>query len=203
MGKLSYVCAECSEHFTRKTSGKRHNINLHYGRAEIVPLMEYLVGRGAGKYLPSHPSWFRRGQKVKSAENGSATTADSTQGMFKLGYEPTIVDRSKITNRNYMLENASFEQPVPVSGYTRSQLNSEDYSTLQKKFRFNLVFPNYLPIDTMRGLLELESLLLKFSDYHANPSQVIQYAIDQYAKGDNTFLKAKLNQLRYMDSLKK
>ena len=60
MGRLTYVCATCSEHFTRKYSAKRHNFNVHAGRSEIVPYIEYMAGRSSGRYLASHPSWYRK-----------------------------------------------------------------------------------------------------------------------------------------------
>jgi hypothetical protein len=60
MGRPNYVCSLCSEHFTRKYSGKRHNFNIHNGRSEIVPFIEYMVGRSSGRYLASHPSWYRK-----------------------------------------------------------------------------------------------------------------------------------------------
>jgi hypothetical protein len=60
MGRPSYVCTVCSEHFTRKYSGQRHNFNIHSGRSEIVPYVEYMVGRSSGRYLANHPSWYRK-----------------------------------------------------------------------------------------------------------------------------------------------
>ena len=61
MGRPNYVCTTCSEHFTRKYSAKRHNITVHHNNGgEIVPLVEYLVGRSSGRYQPSHPFWYRR-----------------------------------------------------------------------------------------------------------------------------------------------
>jgi hypothetical protein len=198
VGRISYVCAECSQHFTRKTSGKRHNFNIHSGGAEIVPLIEYLVGRISGKYLASHPFWFRQ-QKETSTKYQSATAADSTRGMLKLGLENGV----RNTTDNRILGNASFEWRVPFSNYETRVCDSEDYSTLKKRFRLNLLFPDFLPPDTMRGLQELENLLLKFSDYNINPSQVMQYAIDQCAKRDYKFLIDKLNQLRHMNALQK
>jgi hypothetical protein len=60
VGRPNYVCTVCSEHFTRKYSGKRHNFNIHSGRSEIVPYIEYMTGRSSGRYLASHPSWYRK-----------------------------------------------------------------------------------------------------------------------------------------------
>jgi hypothetical protein len=78
MGRATYVCTTCEEHFTRRYSATRHNLTIHNGRGEIVPLLEYLVGRSSGRYRPSHPSLYRRGPGEKRIHNfGHATTADS------------------------------------------------------------------------------------------------------------------------------
>jgi hypothetical protein len=52
----------CGQTFTRNTSGKRHNLNLHSGLSQIVNSTEYYVGRINGKYTPpsNSPSSFRR-----------------------------------------------------------------------------------------------------------------------------------------------
>ena len=60
VSKANYVCTVCSQHFTRKYSGQRHNFNIHRGRSEIVPYIEYMVGRSSGRYVASHPSWFHK-----------------------------------------------------------------------------------------------------------------------------------------------
>ncbi|MGB6528924.1 MAG: hypothetical protein WBF33_12525 [Candidatus Nitrosopolaris sp.] len=65
MSRPSYVCTVCSEHFTRKFSGKRHNFNTHGGRSEIVPYIQYMVGRSSGRYLANHPSWFRKQRQLQ------------------------------------------------------------------------------------------------------------------------------------------
>ena len=55
MGRITWVCATCEEHFTRKYSASRHNNNLHFGNGLIVTLLDYIVGRASGQYLPSDP----------------------------------------------------------------------------------------------------------------------------------------------------
>jgi hypothetical protein len=82
MGRPSYVCTTCSEHFTRKYSARRHNHNLHNGAAEIVRLIDYLAGRSSGQYLPNSPFWFKR--SYPNHNIGSRTVADST--VFEAGY---------------------------------------------------------------------------------------------------------------------
>jgi hypothetical protein len=81
MGRPTYVCATCSEHFTRRCSAKRHNFNIHAGRSEIVPFIEYMVGRSSGRYLASHPSWYRKQRQLqvnRSYQSESRAIADTT-----------------------------------------------------------------------------------------------------------------------------
>ena len=89
MGRITYVCATCSEHFTRKYSATRHNLTLHDGRGEIVRLPEYLAGRSSRQNLPSHPSWYRRTQKWDNPTahnyNSEFGLADSGGDMFRSG----------------------------------------------------------------------------------------------------------------------
>jgi hypothetical protein len=55
MVRITWVCATCGEHFTRKYNATRHNNNLHAGNGLIVRLLDYIVGRASGQYLPSDP----------------------------------------------------------------------------------------------------------------------------------------------------
>ena len=66
MSRPSYICTVCLQHFTRKYSGKRHNSNIDSGRSEIVPYIQYMVGRSSGRYLTSHPSWYRKQRQLQA-----------------------------------------------------------------------------------------------------------------------------------------
>jgi hypothetical protein len=41
-------------------------LNIHDNRSEIVPYIEYTVGRSSGRYLASHPSWHRKQRQVQA-----------------------------------------------------------------------------------------------------------------------------------------
>ncbi len=73
--KQNWICSQCGQTFTRNTSGKRHNLNLHSGISQIVNSTEYYVGRINGKYPPpsNSPSSFRR---KKSFENNFLDVQD-------------------------------------------------------------------------------------------------------------------------------
>jgi hypothetical protein len=55
------VCVTCGEHFTRKTSSKRHNLNIHKGSGKTVPYIQYLAGTNSGIYQVLHPSRHHAG----------------------------------------------------------------------------------------------------------------------------------------------
>ncbi len=64
------------------SSAKRHNFNIHAGRSEIIPFIEYMVGRSSGRYLASHPSWYRKrhlqvNHSYQSENHAIADTASS------------------------------------------------------------------------------------------------------------------------------
>ena len=62
----------------------RHNHNIHNGGAEIVRLLEYLLGRSSGRYLASHPFWYKRNEKSIRP----ATVADSEANTFQFRDSP-------------------------------------------------------------------------------------------------------------------
>ena len=66
MGNKSWVCTLCSQDFTRKYSGYRHNRDLHHNEAKIVRMMDYLVGRLAGEYHQGDPFTYRSRDKQRN-----------------------------------------------------------------------------------------------------------------------------------------
>lgn len=60
----AWICAICSKGFTRKSSAKRHNDNLHSSGAMVVRPIEYIIGRLNGKFpVPHDPLSYRRNNK--------------------------------------------------------------------------------------------------------------------------------------------
>jgi hypothetical protein len=52
MSKMNYVCATCGQDFTRRCSANRHNNHFHFGNGIIVRVLEYIIGRINGQFLP-------------------------------------------------------------------------------------------------------------------------------------------------------
>jgi hypothetical protein len=110
VGRPNYVCTVCSEHFTRKYSGKRHNFNIHSGRSEIVPYIEYMTGRSSGRYLASHPSWYRKqkGSQWNSSYPSENRVIADTTSSFRPGTllqpYPTALPNSQTATVQQKLE---------------------------------------------------------------------------------------------------
>ncbi|MGC2428558.1 MAG: hypothetical protein WA421_16100 [Nitrososphaeraceae archaeon] len=111
MGRITWVCATCAQHFTREYGANRHNSNLHEGKGTVVRLLDYMVGRINGQFLPNDPSSYRRKKGKEKKRNllfgsnhdsnnnnslGIKTIADSTDGI--LSYENMIPKPPSKTN---------------------------------------------------------------------------------------------------------
>ena len=173
MGRPSYVCTVCSEHFTRKYSAKRHNQNIHNGTAEIVRLIDYLAGRSSGQYMPDNPFWYKHNNPYHNV--GAATVADSVGNTFQSRYIPQ-------------------QTPLGTSQYSTSpmyrsrQIMDESYATS-------------LSQGTIQKIQELKRLVNKYPQYCHDG--LLQWIIISCNNGDNTLLDSKLEQLRTIDSLAK
>ena len=60
MPNPNFVCTICSQTFTRKWRGMVHRDNIHAGAGDIVRLIDYMIGRTNGQYLPGDPSLYKR-----------------------------------------------------------------------------------------------------------------------------------------------
>jgi hypothetical protein len=174
MGRLSYVCTTCSEHFTRKYSAKRHNNNLHRGAAEIVRLIDYIAGRSSGQYSPTlNPSWYKR------RNIGPRTVADTVGETFQPLYIPQ-------------------QRPRALSQYPTTPKYSPMQVMADQRSGHGLSQGTILKIEELRRLLNI------YPQYQNNdPDEIVRLVIFYCINGDNTPLDDKLEQLRSIDSLTK
>lgn len=180
MGRLSYVCGTCSEHFTRKYSGMRHNLNIHNGGAEIVRLIDYIVGRVSGRYLATHPSWYRRERKwptlshqIYDNKSKPATVPDISGDRFR---PRDAWQQSTQDNMHY--SSHYFSGPI-------SRPDDQRYG-------------NVSPLTRLK-LEELERLLVKHQRYFNDVNVIFKWALSFAIKGDDKPLDEKLAQVRYLD----
>ena len=172
MGRPSYVCATCSEHFTRKYSAKRHNQNIHNGAAEIVRLIDYLAGRSSGQYMPDNPFWYKRNNPYHNIE--SPIIADDVEYSFQPRYD---LQQAPVGTSQY--------SPGPI--YPPWQIvDDQRYGT-------------GLSQDTLVKIQQLKILLNRYPQYHPNPDDIIRLAIYNSINGDDMLPDGKLEQLRTID----
>jgi hypothetical protein len=142
MGRPTYVCAICSEHFTRKHSAKRHNFNIHAGRSEIVPFIEYMAGRSSGRYLASHPSWYRNQRQLQVNHRHQS--------------ELVVAD----TANSFRLQN--LQRPLPLNAPSYSQTATDHQ--LQKLEELRLLLGKFCSTQNAHVILELAKFNLRQGD---------------------------------------
>lgn len=184
--RANYVCALCSETFTRRPSAKRHNINLHSGTAQIVRFMDYIIGRIEGHYRPDDPLLYRRRNKImnynqaKTVNELSASrftvipdkTKDSPQNNFRVDYKQGSfdvpsdntrpkMDSTKVTNQSRLQWSQGQEvyqkKTSPSSSYGTIASEISDRMAKLQEFA-NLVKKHYTK-DTAKELLFCSSML--------------------------------------------
>jgi len=121
MGRANYVRTICSEHFTRKFSGKRHNYSIHNGSAVIIPYIEYMAGRNSGTYQASHPSWYRRQSRIV-ADTRSSFQPQNSQQSFQFPFGSVKLDELKALLAKY----TSPAQGYAIFQRAKSQLEEGD-----------------------------------------------------------------------------
>ncbi|MGB7882689.1 MAG: hypothetical protein WBL44_08180, partial [Nitrososphaeraceae archaeon] len=118
-----WICAECSQDFTRKFSAYRHSRDLHNGQAKAVRMIDYVIGRISGEYQAANPSDYRSRVKQHESTDTNALTADSFP-FVSVAHDsskksaPTITalpNESHDTNRRHASINST-QQPAPDLG---------------------------------------------------------------------------------------
>ena len=111
MGRITWVCATCAQHFTRFYSANRHNENLHNGGGQVVRLLDYMIGAINGKFQPNDPTAEQR--RKKGTENNiifgsnSKMVKDTNRAASQVNINSVVHDNvsSKLDSQGAKLEN--------------------------------------------------------------------------------------------------
>jgi hypothetical protein len=189
------VCATCAEHFTRRYSATRHNLTIHNGRGEIVPLLEYLAGRNSGRYHASHPSWYRR---RRSKENrihnfGHAISADSMGNFQHRVLQQQTPFQS--TPRALSLPSTSQPQPQPqgVLSYPTDRISEPIEKTNHQ---------GPISQETLLKIQEVKKLVNQYPQ-DSGADAFVKCATFYSSNGDNTILDEMLQNLRMISNFRK
>src|SRR5680860_620617 len=117
--KENWACALCGQTFTRRSSGTRHNLNLHSGVSMVVRFTDYVIGVISGKYKPPHPlATSIRRKSILNFLNNKVRNQYNTTSYFNEDRHEYINNYSypehsksysqdKSPYRNFLLDNAT------------------------------------------------------------------------------------------------
>src|SRR5438874_2104853 len=88
MSKPNWSCSACGMYSSRRWSVERHIFNLHNGNSEVVPFVDYLVGRQSGVYLPKFRPTFVRKNATKTV-----TVIDTFKDELLKGFASKAVNK--------------------------------------------------------------------------------------------------------------
>jgi hypothetical protein len=173
--KQNWICSLCGQTFTRNTSGKRHNLNLHAGLSQIVNYTEYYVGRLNGKYLqPSHsPSSFRRKKSLETTfldgqekQQPPNNTYNSIPNLFNIKntkfydiYNGALAESEyEISSNNFFLDNTAQIGSLIEEFENKLQpfLNTQ---SINEFIKIQILFPLYSWIDTKEKFINYKKQL--------------------------------------------
>lgn len=107
MASCTWVCVSCAQHFTRRYTANRHSTNLHDGKGIIVRILDYIVGRVSGQYIPKDPLAYRRERQNEKNEPSldshykkknfwSKVIADSTNDIISERSKTSLLPKNRI-----------------------------------------------------------------------------------------------------------
>jgi hypothetical protein len=87
MSKPNWACSGCGMYSSRRWSVERHILNLHGGISNVVPFVDYLVGRKSGFYLPKfRPAFLKK--------NATKTVMDTFKDELLKGFASKAVNKA-------------------------------------------------------------------------------------------------------------
>jgi hypothetical protein len=89
MSKPNWACSSCGMYSSRRWSVERHILNLHDGIGNVVPFVDYLVGRKSGVYLPKLRPTF-----VSKNATKTVTLMDTFKNEFLKTFASNAVNKA-------------------------------------------------------------------------------------------------------------
>jgi hypothetical protein len=195
--KCSWVCSICGEGFTRRTSARRHNSNLHSGEATIIRPSEYVIGRLNGQYsYPNDPLSYRR-----RTMNSNKVNNKGNRGTILPPYYHEDPNDSNFTDKKFGFGESLLSDPDLG---TRSLMHPQDEDSSQPQY--NTTAEKGSPSCDLHKLLERSSKLEELKillNKHYPPKLarqlLIQFIFLLQDANDDKFLEDKLEWLRRVD----
>jgi hypothetical protein len=218
----SYICTTCGDRtFTRRTSAKRHNYNIHADKGEILPMINYLTAVSQGKYRPPiHRSYTRR----RTPNFGyiiPGSPPEPLMNRVRDSMGDTAMATATSNFRPGVLQGQGGQYPSYLQQHVH-QIRSEQSPSLPPSTTQISAYPNTtaatsidqsqsqpaktgwgtMSEDTIPKIVELRRLLNRNPTIFTNPDMIIQGAKHFCMMGDNSFLDEKLAYLRSVDAIR-
>jgi hypothetical protein len=186
MEKITWVCATYAQHFTRAYGADRHNNNLHEGKGTVVRLLDYIVGRINGQFLPNDPLAYRRKKgKDKKRNPLFGSNHDSS---YNNSFRPKVIADSVDDMLSY--ENIMSNPPSKINGAYNSDSKYDDDNINERSYHSNRVSQPLHKVDNVDNRLlssptdklverrlKLEEFKMLLNKYYAqqNASQILAF----------------------------
>ena len=118
MSKPNWACSVCGMYSSRRWSVERHILNLHNGSGNVVPFVDYLVGRQSGIYLPKFRPTFVRKNATKTL-----TVMDTFKDELLKGFASKAVNKA-LSSSQCKTINLIFNDLVVMGPLTSILVNS-------------------------------------------------------------------------------
>lgn len=133
--KHSWVCSICGNGFTRNTSARRHNRNLHSGGALIVRPFDYVVGRLKGEYsIPTDPLSYRRRNMTRYGIKNKAEINTFVRPYYHEdpNYDSNLDDKKFRPNESFVVDNMNpdnlIQRPSTATQHNKSAKNDHRFN---------------------------------------------------------------------------
>jgi hypothetical protein len=217
MGRITWVCATCAEHFTRAYGADRHNNNLHEGKGTVVRLLDYIVGRINGQFSPNDPLVYRRKKGKEKKRNLLFGSIQNSSNNNNLGSKVIADNMNDILSHENIISKPPNPRSKPNSTYHHSDDKYDSDNANERPYHSNHVSQpsskvdgndnNKLPSSPIDKLVErrlkLEEFKILVKKYYSPQiaSQVLAimstYMLIQ--ENDDDFLDKQLTFLRNID----
>lgn len=188
-----WVCAICGDGFTRRSSAKRHNQNLHLGNGIIVRPFEYIIGRLNGKFQePKDTLLFRRNNKGKIRKDYQNPLIFTHEGYNNTNSYNNNYNNDKNFNRNAYGTPESCSE-IPVGNAVKSQ-RSSCYQGVNYN-QSNSSFDRLRKMSKAEKFIEFQKFINKYcSPLDAQKMLKVAYVLT-FNIGDESFLDDQLKLL--------
>jgi hypothetical protein len=198
MSKPNWACSSCGMYSSRRWSVERHILNLHDGIGNVVPFVDYLVGRKSGFYLPKFRPTF-----VKKNATKTVTVMDTFKDELLKGFASKAINKALSSSA---IQNHQFDFRTNGAPYFHpSQFRLEPSYTIPRPediFGFEIY--------TCKKCSKMQAVIISFNDgkeggSRINWSSCCDFAsfsdlkkVDQKDLNDNNELRQKVqDKLKY------